>query len=62
MLEEKNKKNSINGAKGVIFNVWGGETLGLNEINNSIKLINDRVDDNANIMFGTVIDKSLKEK
>ena len=55
-------ENSINGAKGVIFNVRGGETLGLNEINNSIKLINDKIDDNANIMFGTVIDKSLKDE
>ena len=55
-------ENSINGAKGVVFNLRGGETLGLNEINNSIKLINDRIDDNANIIFGTVIDKSLKDE
>ena len=51
----------IDNAKGIIFNVKGSSNLSLNDINSSIKLINDRVDKNANIFFGTVIDKTLKD-
>lgn len=53
--------NAIDNAKGVIFNVTGGENLGLSEINDAIKLINDRVNTDANVMFGTVVDKELKD-
>ena len=52
----------IDNAKGVIFNVTGGKSLGLNEINNAIKIINDRIDTNANIMFGTVTNEELKDE
>lgn len=50
----------IDNAKGIIFNVKGSNNLSLNDINSSIQLINDRVDKNANVFFGTVIDKTLK--
>lgn len=49
----------INGAKGVIFNVKGSQNLGLMEINSGIKLVNDIVDEDANIIFGTSIDDTL---
>ena len=52
----------IDGAKGVIFNVTGGETLGLNEINDAIKMVTEKVDPNANIIFGTVIDRTMDEE
>lgn len=52
----------IAGAKGVIFNVKGGENLSLTEINGAVKLINELVDEEANIIFGTVIDEKLKEQ
>lgn len=55
-------EDKIDNAKGIIFNVTGGENLGLNEINNAIKLINDRISIDANIMFGTVINKDLKDE
>lgn len=55
-------ETQIDNAKGVIFNVRGGENLSLNDINNGIKLINDKVRDDANIMFGTVIDDSLEDE
>lgn len=52
-------ENKIDNAKGVIFNVRGGENLSLSEINTAVQVINDKVSDNANIIFGTVIDESL---
>lgn len=52
----------IDNAKGVIFNVTGGENLGLTEIDSAIALINDRVNPDANIIFGTVINKDLKDE
>ena len=52
-------ENKIDNAKGVIFNVRGGENLGLSEINTAIQVINDKVSPDANIMFGTVIDETL---
>ncbi len=51
----------INGAKGVIFNVKGSENLSLMEINAGIKLVNDVVDENANIIFGTTIDETMRD-
>ena len=55
-------ETQIDGAKGVIFNIMGSEELSLNEINNAIQIISERVDSEANIIFGTVIDKSLNDK
>ena len=41
----------------------GGEkALRLNEINTAIGVINDRVDTNADVIFGTVIDESLGDE
>lgn len=54
-------ETKINNAKGIIFNVYGSENLGLSEINNSIKLINDVVDTEVNVIFGTVIDDTLED-
>ena len=55
-------ETQIDGAKGVIFNIMGSEELSLNEINNAIQIISQRVDSEANIIFGTVIDKSLEDE
>ena len=52
----------INGAKGVIFNVQGSRELSLAEINSSVSIINDIVDDDANIIFGTVINDELGDQ
>ncbi len=61
-IENPLTENTIDNAKGVIFNVRGGRNLGLNDINTAIKLINDRVSPDANIIFGTVIDEELKDQ
>ncbi len=53
---------NINGAKGIIFNIQGSKDLSLSEINNSVAIINDIVDDDANIIFGTVINEELEDE
>ena len=60
--EEALTENKIDNAKGVIFNVRGGDNLSLTEINTAVQVINDKVSDDANIIFGTVIDESLQDE
>ena len=52
-------ESKINGAKGVIFNVKGDESLSLLEINSAIAVINDQISEDANVIFGTVIDNNM---
>lgn len=52
----------INGAKGIIINIQGSKNLSLTEINSSVSIINDIVDTDANIIFGTVIDEELGDE
>ena len=52
---------SINGAKGVLFSIAGGDDLGMFEIQDAAKLITESVDPNAKIIFGTVQDDKLKK-
>lgn len=61
-IENPLTETQIEHAKGVIFNVTGGENLSLTEISSAIQIINDKVDGEANVMFGTVIDKTLKDE
>jgi cell division protein FtsZ len=53
---------SIDGARGVLFNISGGKNLGLHEINAAAQVIQDVVDPNAEIIFGTAIDPSLGDE
>lgn len=50
---------SINGAKGVLFNVTGGADLGMFEIDEAAKVITQAADPQANIIFGSVIDPEI---
>lgn len=52
---------SINGAKGVLFSIAGGDDLTMFEIHDAAKFITDSVDPNAKIIFGTVRDEKLKK-
>lgn len=52
---------SIDGAKGVIFNVAGGDDLTMIEINEAAKVITDSIDPSAKVIFGAVTDKQLKK-
>ena len=50
---------NIEGARGVLFNVTGGEDIGLLEVRSAAEIVAKVVDPDANIMFGTVIDSRL---
>ncbi|HUD03983.1 MAG TPA: cell division protein FtsZ, partial [Candidatus Paceibacterota bacterium] len=52
---------SINGAKGVLFSVSGGDDVGMLEIQDAAKIITDSIDPNAKVIFGTVRDEKLKK-
>jgi cell division protein FtsZ len=53
---------SIDGARGVLFNITGGKNLGLHEINAAAQVIYDVVDPGAEIIFGTAIDTKLGDE
>jgi len=50
---------SIDGAKGILFNIAGGENLTLSEINEASSIITQSADPDANIIFGTTIREDL---
>ncbi|HIK55462.1 MAG TPA: cell division protein FtsZ [Synechococcales cyanobacterium M55_K2018_004] len=53
-------ESSIDGARGVVFNITGGHDLTLHEVNAAAEIIFEAVDPNANIIFGAVIDERLQ--
>lgn len=53
---------SIDGARGVLFNVQGGKNLSMFEINEAANVINQHVDPEAKIIFGTSIDPNLQDE
>ncbi len=53
---------SISGARGVLINVTGGRSLTLHEVNEAATLIQEEADEDANIIFGAVIDETLGEE
>lgn len=52
---------SMKGAKGVLFNVSGGDSLSLNEIDRVAKIITASADSRAKVIFGAVHDKRLQK-
>jgi cell division protein FtsZ len=50
---------SITGAKGVLFNVCGGNNLTLFEVSDAAKVISEAVDPEANIIFGVNVDPNM---
>jgi len=53
---------SIRGAKGVLINITGGSSLTLHEVNEAATLIQEEADEEANIIFGAVIDEALQDE
>ena len=53
---------SINGAKGVLVSVSGNSDIGLHEINEAISIVENAASDDANIIFGTVIDPTMDKE
>lgn len=52
---------SINGARGVLFNVSGGADLSMNDVNEAAKIITESIDSEAKIIFGATCDNRLKK-
>lgn len=61
-VENSLSETRINGAKGVIINISGSKEISLMEINNALTAIQDDIDEDANVIFGTIIDEKLKDK
>jgi cell division protein FtsZ len=53
---------TIEGARGLLINITGGENMTLSEINEATTLIQKEAHDDANIIWGMVIDQAMKEE
>jgi len=51
---------SIHGARGVLINITGGEDMTLHEVSEAAQIIQEASDPDANIIFGTVIDRGMQ--
>src|SRR2546425_11310517 len=58
LLEEA----AIEGAKGVLINITGGSDMTLFEVHEAASIIQEAADEEANIIFGTVIDPKMKDE
>jgi cell division protein FtsZ len=53
---------SIKGAKGILVNISGSSGVTLNEVNEALTLIQKEADDEANIIFGVVVDDAMGDE
>ncbi len=53
---------SIDGATGIIINITGSSSLSIQEANEAMTLIMEAADEDAEIIFGTVIDESMNDE
>ena len=50
---------SVEGATGILLNISGGSDIGLFEVNEAAEVVTGAADQNANVIFGAIIDESL---
>src|SRR5438270_10483394 len=55
-------ESSIEGATGILLNISGGPEIGLFEVNEAAEVVTSAADQNANVIFGAVIDESLEDE
>src|SRR5439155_22217745 len=53
---------SIEGATGILLNVTGGPDMGLFEVNEAAEVVTGAADQNANVIFGAVIDHAQRDE
>jgi cell division protein FtsZ len=53
---------NINGALGVLINITGGANLTLWEVHDAATIVQEAAGDNANVIFGMVVDENLSEE
>ncbi|HPD56839.1 MAG TPA: cell division protein FtsZ [Smithellaceae bacterium] len=54
--------NTIQGAHGILLNITGGQDMSLYEVNEASSLIQAEAHEDANIIFGTVIDEKMEDE
>jgi len=54
--------NTIQGARGILLNITGGPDMSLYEVNEASSMIQAEAHEDANIIFGTVIDENMKDE
>jgi len=52
-------ETSIEGATGILLNITGGPEIGLFEVNEAAEVVTSAADQNANVIFGAVIDDAM---
>jgi cell division protein FtsZ len=55
-------ESSIEGATGILLNVTGGPNIGLFEVNEAAEVVTSAADQNANVIFGAVIDEAIGDE
>ena len=55
-------ESSMEGAKGVLLSVAGGSDLGLQEVNQAAIMVQEKADEDVNLIFGTIIDDNLGDE
>lgn len=53
---------SIDGARGVLFNIIGGNDMSMTEVDEAAKIISSAADPDANIIFGATIDENMHDQ
>ncbi len=53
---------SIDGAKGILFTITGGQNLGMHEVAEAAKVITGSADEDAKVIFGANVDEAMKEE
>lgn len=56
------ESNSIKGAHGLLINFTGGPDMRLNEVRKAAKMIYEEAGENANVVFGALIDENMKDE
>jgi cell division protein FtsZ len=54
-------ETTIEGATGILLNITGGSDIGIFEVNEAAEVVTSAADQNANVIFGAVIDETLGE-
>ncbi len=55
-------ETSIDGARGILFNIIGGPNMSMTEVNEAAKIIAEAADADANIIFGATIKQEMKDE
>lgn len=55
-------ETTMEGAKGVLISIAGGSDLGLQEVHAAASIVEEKADEDANIIFGTIIDDNLGDE